>query len=192
VNRWRFPFTDAAVANARDSFPIEILSLYEESFDSTRSVFLCHILKDANAACKTSLRYDAHKEEAPLNSRATKTSFFYDAIATAAAARGLLNTTLSTRRQATAVIKQHHETHLGLTAMDFDLICPSATELEALLHYSLQLEAEILSDSFVAMEEEHVAGFQRMVAAKAYCWVDTNAVLKRTEWKEFFARWQST
>ena len=37
------------------------------------------------------------------------------------------------------------------------------------------------------MEEEHDSDFQQMVASKAYCWVDTNAVLKQKESKEFFA-----
>ena len=57
-NHWRFPlFTDVAVNNARDAFPIELLSLYDDdSRDSSiGSIFLCNIINAHTRQQETTL-----------------------------------------------------------------------------------------------------------------------------------------
>jgi len=192
IENWRhyFPYTDFAVKNAEDSFSIEILSLYDENM-RTRSDFLCNILVNADTSCKESLFQDIKLAETTMNTRAGTPSFFYDALATAAAANGLVDTKKSTRRQVAIAIQMHQEENLKLTAMDFDLECPSAIQLEEFLHVSLKLEAKLQPDTFMDTEAEHVDGFREMVEAKTYCWVDTEAVLKKQEWKDFFQQRQA-
>jgi len=216
VNQWAFPFSDRAMANARDSFSVQVLSLYDDGDnhrnDSTmstsmRSKFLCNILKGATASCQHSLKRDRVEQEFRWSNAVSRTThqnehhrqphqtYFYDALVTSAISQGLFDTTaieFNNRRELAAAIQQYHLVDLARKQLDFELKCPSATELERILHFSLQLEAKILSeDSAMDMEEDHVAGFHAMVARKEFCWVDTKRVLKQREWQEFFANLKS-
>jgi len=218
ATHWQVQFSDSAIANIRDSIPVELLSLYNGAtllddsiqnlqqehhykYQSMTSNFLCQILKDAPNSCNDSLLRDANQNEvfdygkdkhySILSSRAP---MFYDSLASAALTQGLVKANghhhqPKRQRLLALAIQEHQERVLGKSHLDFNLVCPSVDNLEKLLHHSLQLEEELLPDEFVDMEEEHVAGFQSLVSSKAYCSIDTETVLKQKEWHEFFLQY---
>jgi hypothetical protein len=59
------------------------------------------------------------------------------------------------------------------------IVCPSRERLEALLHYSLSLEARMLPKLFQKSATTHVADFW-IVATDTFdfCWIDTDTVLR--------------
>jgi hypothetical protein len=137
---------------------------------------------------------------------------YYDAIATAAVATGLVNATRIQRRQVVLACKdfdeslnhQHHQQQQQQqeqsalpSSLSFPLICPTHAQYKAFLDLSLQKEREILSflapttttspPSFLErMQQEHRQAFYKAaVLDKKFCWIDTNRVLQNETWKGF-------
>jgi len=111
---------------------------------------------------------------------------YYDAIAIAAAQRGLVNTSAWSRTTVREAVKHHQESTMGQSRHDLPMQCPSAAELDALLSYSLQQEQQLVPKLYATHRDEHVAGFQHKVETQAFCWVDVPAVLNMEEWIRFF------
>ena len=83
-----------------------------------------------------------------------------------------------------------HKT-LNQTSFDLPHVCLNDTDLENILHESLEWEAEIIPDIKEEDEQEHREGFWNAVAKKKFCDVDTKAVLAIPEWKKFFQQYAS-
>ena len=153
------------------------------------TILLCDILKgETTTACQRSL--ERERDQTIMNTHATAPSLYYDALATAAAEKGLINLTAWNRSSVREAIYHHQEDELQLAPQDLELNCPSNQQLQALLNMSLELEAKYMPEFAHCphQREEHREGFENYVAQKVYCWVDTDAVLDQIEWKNFFQK----
>jgi len=184
---WRqlFSYTDSALNNIGVTFPVKLLNLHDET--SVRSNFLCNIVPDAPTSCKESLDRDQRGAETTINTRSETSSFFYDTIAIAAAQTALVDVNKWRRGEVVKAIQIHNEEVLNCTVLDLELDCPSEQQLKEFLQLSLDLEKNLMPALFSTGEVEHRAAFYRKVEAKAFCWVDAEAVLNSERWKDFFS-----
>lgn len=189
---WRrfFSYTGSILDALNGTFPVRIINLHNEEHRSPLTILLCDILNgEAETACQRSLERD--QDPTVLNSRETLPSLYYDAIAVAAAEKGLVNMTAWTRPFVRAAIQSHHEDMLKLTPQDLVLDCPDISQLEALLGMSLQMEETYMPEFSQCPHHrvEHMDGFEAYVAQGVYCWVDTDVVLGQEAWKVFLSRY---
>jgi hypothetical protein len=111
--------------------------------------------------------------------------FDYDMLANAAHKQGIIDSSKIQRDRAFYLAKQRQEEVLNATAKDFPLIClPNAT-IDRLYQFSLASVQRIFPNN-PSVQANHDKGFQSRVQRKKFCHVDTNAVLKDPEWREFF------
>jgi hypothetical protein len=197
-SQWgRCCFTDSILDSVGDTFPMKILNLHDhdDGHKSPLTIFLCDLLgtEEVPNSCARSQERDhnATASETVMNSHTRVPSFYYDALATAAAAQGLVNTTAWKRPNVRAAIQAYHEHDRNLTATDLDLVCPSERQLADFLDESLQKERKYLPDFFD--ENEHREAFAQAFDQQKgiYCWVNTTAVLEQEEWQHFFTQLQS-
>lgn len=191
-------FTDTAVENAKKYLPVKMF--YPFNYDtasdalinSTESVltkFLCNILPHANDACSLSREIDANATTKMLNPRTDEDDMLYDTIATKASDADLFNTTHYSRPEVRKAVRRFNEEELQQGIIDLDLDCPSDVQLLSLLEKSLMFEYKYAPD--LAKDprniNKHLADFHALVEKRAFCWVDTDKILERTEWKNFFS-----
>lgn len=188
-NNWNslFRYTTDILDAINGTFPVRIINLHNQEYRSPLTTLLCEILKgETETACERSLKQDY--VHTVMNSRITSPSLYYDGIATAAAEQGLVNLQSWNRSYVRTMVRYYQEEELQLTPQDLALDCPSRDQLSALLNMSLDFEAKYMP-AFLRhhkARDDHHTGFEKYVAQKVYCWVDTAAVLGQREWKQFF------
>jgi hypothetical protein len=170
---------DAAAPN----IPVKILNLHLP--ETLLVSFFCQVLPGAEKNCASSRQLAAaagasEKRVNPAQSAA------YDMLATAAAGQGLVDRGAWSRRAVAVAARGYHERVLNRTR--WILQCPRERELKLYLNSSLRVEEELLPDFYAtdAGEKQHRADFSAAVARKKYCWIDANAVLKQSVWRDFF------
>jgi len=179
---WYHYDTEAVLDMIKPHVQCRIFNMYMSQ--SIRTNFVCNMLPNAYKSCQVSILKD--QEEGSDTSYNSEQSLYYDAVATAAAEKGLLKDyELYARHNVATAIQVHQEQQLNLTSHDFATRCPPNRQLELLLQASLNKEAKIMPGLF--SEEQHRDLFWQNVANGKYCWVDVKTVLKLDEWKEFFA-----
>ena len=194
-------FTDFVVRNAKGRVHLRVMNLVQQGSNtdtlSLRTKFVCHMLPDAPHTCATSRRLDTVQQqnhggdgggngEIKLNAHDHVLHVHYDMLATRAAERGLVDIRRHSRVQVREALRNWTETELQRTPMDFDLSCPTPTELDEFLNLSLELEKECLGMEWAAqVEEETRAAFQADVDSKVFCSIDADANLKKEPWMSF-------
>ena len=168
---------------------VHILNLHNAQHSSPLRLLLCGDMARTPTACRQALRREQEQQhETVMNTQSSVPSPFYDAVATAAAALGLVNATAYTRTQVRDAIQYRHETVMGLTLHDLPLQCPPEAVLEQLRTTSLALEKRCLSSPSTTTTTStalHTAGFDEYIEHQQYCFVDTEVVLKDPEWRDF-------
>ena len=166
---------------------VVILNLYDT--ETVRSTFLCQVLPDAPQSCRASRQRDQEEGETHVNRVDDAPSSYYDAVATAAAGRGLVDVGSVERRFVACDIQKYQHDVLKQDFMDFAIKCPTQDELDRFLDESLRLEAQLMphhnSPGAVSAHKEE---FQKRAASKAFCWVDADRVLDSPSWKTYFSR----
>ena len=190
IQKWRdyHIYTDALVEIFQKEFAVSILNLYEKT--TIRTTFLCKILLDTPNACNASRQLDKQQGETHVNDHDDAPSSFYDAVATTAAARGLINIDVIERRFVLCDIRKHQQEVLNQGPFEFPLICPSENELDRFLNESLRMEADLLGENERNISD-HIESFRMKVACNAFCWVDSEAVLDMEVWQSYFARFSN-
>ncbi|KAL3913011.1 MAG: hypothetical protein SGILL_006660 [Bacillariaceae sp.] len=142
---------------------------------------LCDILDGASSACNSSLSKEIQSTNAKKDNEMHR-------IVGQAAVEGLINTTTTrlSRQQAAGKLYQFHTHKLQLTDKDWPLQCPNRTVLEEVLSASLALEDRLLEVT-KEVQDTHIAGFWKGVAANKYCSVNATAVVRNQTYATFFA-----
>jgi hypothetical protein len=176
VKQWSY--TDYLLETIGPYFPMKILDIHKEG--SVRTNFMCDILSHAPQSCSLSILRD---REAPETHSNAEQSLFYDALATAAAAKGWIRKEHYKRRAVALQLRAHWEDTLQQKPQDLDQICPSDDELEFLLAKSLAKERKIMPH---LSEDDHREAFEVAKKKKKFCWVDTERALARPDVSNFF------
>jgi len=189
IQKWRdyHRYCDRVRDSFQNVFSTVMLSMYNDA--SLRTTFLCSSVLNAAKSCEISREQDKVQNVTFMNLREDAPSCFYDAVATAAAARGWVNTSIVERRTVACDVKRYQEQVIRKTFLDFPLACPTTGELEEFLKESLALEATLLSNDGGSME--HKKSFRMRAAGKDFCWVDTDSLLANENWKAFFVRFKN-
>ena len=182
-------FCDVLIEFFQNAFPVVTLDIHDDT--SLRTSFLCSI-PHASKSCQESQRLDREKEETHMNLQDDTPSSFYDAVATAAAAKGFLDTSLVERRFVACDIMLFQKQILKQTALDFPLKCPTKQQQSIFLEESVLLETKIFSTTFAENKIRQRKELGERVAAKGFCWVDSDAVLDMHEWNTYFARYNDS
>ena len=111
---------------------------------------------------------------------------YFDTITTAAAAKGLINTSVYSRQQVRESLRQYYH------AQKFDswsMYCPTDQQLELLLDQSLRFERELIWPSvpqelMYYMEAEHRGAFEARTRDGSFCQLDITASLDA--FRDFF------
>jgi len=186
LHKWKdlHVYCDTLVDRYGKYFPVSILNLHDK--ESLRTGFLCRTLTGAKTSCRRS-RQQETKGETFLNVKEDVPSVFYDAIATAAASKGLVHTEMVERRFVLCEFWKENEKKREKSFKDLPLLCPSKKALNEYLKESLLLQEKMIPGSD---DTEHRAEFNRRVENKDFCWVDANRVLDSNEWSSFLPRFQ--
>ena len=154
------------------------------------SEFVCHTLSEAGHpapnACDESMRRDKERIAEPVVNPSQ--TLFYDVLTTAAASKGFVD--YKVRRHAVVIEAEMYHNHvLNGTHRDFPVICPNKTLAADYLQFSLDTEARLLPEfaSTPKGAKQHEKEFwSNYEQKKKYCWIDTDSVLEKQEWKDFF------
>ena len=111
--------------------------------------------------------------------------FDYDMLANAAHKQGLIDSSKIQRERAFSLTKQRQEEAMNATAKDFPLICLPKATIDRLYQLSSASVQRIFPND-PSVQANHDKGFESVVQRKRFCHVDTQAVLKDLEWREFF------
>jgi hypothetical protein len=176
VKQWSY--TDYLLETIGPYFPMKILDIHKEG--TVRTNFMCEILPHAPRSCSLSIRRDRETPETRSNA---EQSLFYDALVTAAAAKGWIRTERHTRRATALQLRAHWEDTLQHKPQDLEQICPPDHELEILLAKSLAKERKIMPH---LSEDDHRKAFEVAKKKKKFCWVDTERALAQPEVSTFF------
>jgi hypothetical protein len=145
--RW-YHYTDSVVRNANGTFAVRLLNLHAgDSAGSLLTQFLCDLVDDAPTACALSRQRDVETTEKTIMNSQEHTaipSLYYDAVATAAADAGFIDTVTYKRCDMREAARAYHEETLGLTSNDLILQCPTSEELEALYDVSITMERQYI------------------------------------------------
>ena len=195
MQEWRqhFQYTADILDALNGTFPVRIINLHNEEHHSPLRVLLCEILDgQTKTACRESMARE-ERDQTVMNTQNTVPSLYYDAMATAAADKGLVNLTAWTRPDVRQAIQDRQEVELGLRPEDLELDCPNKKKLNGLLNASLALEARYMPEFAQRPHqlEEHRLGFGQYVEQKVFCWVDTEAMLSKPDWNEFFKQFST-
>jgi hypothetical protein len=138
LDEWQYLhfFSETVLENFRSlqkkHVKLKVIHLYGKF--TTRTNFFCHVLQDAPKSCYAARRQDAMEAvarggggmaEHHWNARSDKVDKdstgikkypiqFYDAVATAAASKGWIDTAVWKRQQVAQILKNHHEAVLDL------------------------------------------------------------------------------
>ena len=183
--RWNSAYTSYVVQEINHTFPVTLVSLHDPHH-SIRTNFLCSL--PSPTSCERSLSLeDAGQEETAMNTQRKAIDHrYYDAIALAAVDKGMVNASSFFRDEVRKAVEWYQEEDKGLTLRDLPLWCPREAELQELLRYSLSLEKLLYPHLKDAAKQLHKAAFRKRVQSKAFCWIDTDAILQKDDWKSFF------
>ena len=181
-------FTDSIVGPASDYFSVKVFDVYDPRGAS--SAFLCDVV-GADAvpnACKESLQLNSIGQVKHSN-KSNSNEVQYDAIALAAASKGMVDMVKWKRTTVIDAIIHRHEEELGHDVLDFPLSCPEQKYLDEFWSISLDLDRLCMPEKFKE-DPEHFnklqEQFQRAIDKKKYCTVDVDAILEENDWKNFF------
>jgi hypothetical protein len=165
---------------------IEVLDITQNNHRGDLSVRLfCDLLKEAKQTCssrKASLDDSEVRKNVAL-------SHEYDRIATAAATKGLVNATKFTRSTVMSWVKEFVEVtnntnDSNSTLHNLPLLCPTKDNIDRLHNVSLAKEMTVFPERQPNWETTGL--FETMMKKKSLCSIDTDKVLEKEEWKEFF------
>jgi hypothetical protein len=167
--RFQKVFPDISVINIHD-YPNE---------NDYRSHIFCDIL-NANATCDA---YRSGKIKCCHGNNNPAFKYPYDMIVMAAFRQGILSSRVP-RTLAFDAVEALQEYRLGLTQNDYPMICMPETDLNRIFELSLIAEKSILGE-FEGQYEKHWEGFQKYVAKKKFCHIDTDKVLEDERLRRF-------
>jgi len=181
-------FSDTIVELASPHFAnVRLFDIHHPS--GARSHFLCDVLGQGAAphSCQKSLQMTRDNPSKRVNPSNVK-EVQYDSIALQAVAVGMVDETKYLRSQVVDAIVKRQEVELGLTVLDFPLICPDEAIMEEFLEMTLQRERLCLPEKVHDDPEQTRLRkhFQKAVDKKKYCRVDVEAVLSDSGWQQFF------
>uniref|UniRef100_A0A7S1Z3S5 Uncharacterized protein n=1 Tax=Ditylum brightwellii TaxID=49249 RepID=A0A7S1Z3S5_9STRA len=188
----------------RSEFNVIAVDMMEKKFSSNHNKeldfiqhIICNVFPATHNTCKALLevtKNEKNEEESNTKQLNPSLSLFYDFIAVEACAIGVLNGTQISRDIARDGIQRYHEIVQGLKPNDLPLICPSDAEIEQILNASLDHQERICRNVEAKCNEEakdmirHQSNFWKSIdEKKKFCTVDTNKVLKETQWIEFLS-----
>jgi hypothetical protein len=166
----------------RSTLNIEVYNFHENS--DLFQTFACGVLH-AQQTCKLSRSPNATKVFMTFD-KSVKENLLYDEIVSMAADAGILNKIQYHRKIAVHAARIWHQEIKNRTANELPMKCPSKAEMDEYLQLSLAIERDVLPDFAAKREKAHIQAFWDAAAAKTYCSVDTDTVLKDSEWLEFF------
>lgn len=205
--KYTYSYTNRLVESIQGILPVVLFNMHDlgdmfptinitESSDlptndkvSLLSRFVCKTLPEAgvktNATCAKSLLAD--KEKRKENRANPSQTLFYDALAIAAWDKNMIPKD-SGRHIVGVKIEEFHKSVLNETFRDFPVVCPNEKENKMFLSYSLAQEAQVLPEfhSSSLGKQSHVEIFWDNVKHRKYCWIDSDSVLERKEWRDFF------
>lgn len=204
-SNWRqwYRYTDSVYHHVNNTFPVRLINMHHTSTEATTASslltqFLCDTISGADQACALSRQHDilisTNESATKLNSQEQQTipSLYYDALATAAAGHGLIDTEKYTRKFMREKIRAYHEETLLRKPNDLILQCPTQKQLDDLYTISLSMENRFISQLTSLDAVDHFEGFQAKVATGAYCWINTTTTLSETHWLQFFQQFASS
>jgi hypothetical protein len=175
---------DALVDLLLDYFDnIQVINFHDDSVRGPDESFFCHAMPDANQTCSA-----IRKEKTAARSNSGST-FDYSDIAYGAMKSGLVTIKDDAGMKAMSKKIEEHQKSLGLTANDFPRTCPSQEFLDRLWKISLDSEMRFFPDQVNGTKSVADLRSDFTKASKTYlCKVDVAAVLKQSEWIEFFQK----
>ena len=192
-HRYRHAFTTSIVKSLNNSLPVKILKLDEEDDDrSPQTRLVCDILPRAPASCQKMMELEQSHDTSVANKGGLPDVLHinYDILVVEAAEAGLVDMKRFDRKYLREEARAYNEDRFKQTPYDFDLTCPTSSQLEEFLGMSLQYERDIFGDEGASRDEEyHRAVFQDYVDRGAFCHIDAKATLKKEPWKTFFANY---
>jgi hypothetical protein len=180
----RWPFSDGLIDLFKAHVDvIEVFDITQNNHRGDLSVrFFCDLLKEAQQTCSS---VKASLNEVQKN---VAMSHDYDRIATAAATKGLVNATKFTRSMVTSWVKEFVEVTSNdsnrTTLHNLPLLCPTKDNIDRLHNVSLAKEMTLFPERQPNWETTGL--FETMLKKKRLCSIDTDKVLEKEEWKEFF------
>lgn len=183
-------FTDSIIDPAKPYFPVKVYDIHDPR--GARTAFLCDIIGEDNvpSACQESIRLDQEKQPERDNTSNLK-EVQYDAIALAAAKRGMVDMEKWARATVIDEIIKRQEEELHRTVVDFPLSCPTEEYIKKFWETTRNLDVQCMPkksendpDHLRKLREKFLAA----VEAKKFCLVDADAVLAESEWREFFQK----
>ena len=183
-------FTDSIVDPASQYFPVKVFDIHDER--SARTAFLCDILgnDDVPSACQESIRLDHEKPPKWVNV-GNPDEVQYDAIALAAANRGMVDMEKWDRTTIIDEIIMRQEEELRRSVLDFPYDCPTQEYIDEFWTMSRDFDVRCMPELSAASPDrldklhEEFLGY---VEAKKFCLVDVDAVLDNPEWIDFFKK----
>lgn len=183
-------FTDSIVEPAKEYFPTRVFDIHDPR--GARSAFLCDVLGEGAApnACEENLRLHRETTTGVVN-RSNHSEVLYDAIALAAASKGMVDMEKWDRVTVIDEITIHQEEVLRRHVFDFPLNCPTQEYLDEFWQMSRDFDLRYMPEKS-KKDPNHLdklyEKFQIAVEKKKYCIVDVDAVLEDNEWKLFFQK----
>ena len=141
--------------------------------------FLCDILEDAHTACS---HWKKTLDDSKILANPSYTHD-YDRIATTAGSNGLVNISKHKRNAVARKVQEFAKTN-NVTLLNEKLLCPTNEFMDQLRNASITKEMDIFPERQPNWETPKL--FEAMRKKKKLCSVDTNALLEKDEWKNFF------
>lgn len=183
-------FTNSIIDPASQYFPTKVYDINDPR--GARSAFLCDVLGEGDVpnACQESLRLHRENPPKPVN-RSNPKEVQYDAIALAAASKGMVDMEKWDRVTVVDEITIHQEEVLRRDVLDFPLICPTQEYIDKFWALTGVMDVHCMPEKS-QNDPEHLSKlherFQVAVKEKKFCLVDTDAILGQSEWQTFFQK----
>lgn len=186
---YHYTFTDSLIdATQAASLQYHILNVHDQEH-TIPNQFFCHVLQDATSCCAHT--FDSNTTTNMMNVRTDSLvhQLYFDTITTAAASKGLINTTRYKRHEVREALRRHYHAK-GLNS--WPMYCPTKRQLEQLLEQSLRLEREYIwpdltQESRDQFKIEHREAFERKVQEGAFCELDIKVSLEN--FRDFFKKY---
>lgn len=183
---YHYAFTDSLIEAAHSaSLQHRILNLHDREM-SISSQFFCRVLPGSSSCCEH--LSDVNTTATVMNVRTENLvhQLYFDTITTAAAAKGMINTSRYNRQQVREALRVYHH------SKQFDswpMYCPTEKQLELLFEQSLRLEREYIwpdlkQETRERLEAEHRESFEGKVREGAFCELDIDVSLET--FRDFF------
>ena len=177
--RFHYTFLDRLVEAAQSAgVSYSVLNLHNSGHSLQHQLF-CDSLSETKHCC---LETQAADMRIHWNARTTEVSRMiqFDTLSTAAAAKGLINTSKYSRVQVRAALES--------TDLRMHMFCPDRKQLKEFLEISIQLERTFVG---AGTEQEHREGFRKRVEDGLFCQIDTQRTMLDPSVNDFFAQFSA-